>query len=423
MSVTAIIGAQWGDEGKGKIIDLLAQEADFVIRFNGGANAGHTVVNEYGISRFHLIPSGIFNPRVTCIIGGGVLVDLETLLEEIESLREKGVDTTGRLLVSQRCHVVMPYHRLLDRLYEAAKGKSSVGTTGRGIGPTYADKVSYNGIRLADMADESVFAEKLGMQLSVKNRLIAALGEEPLSLEQIFSQYRSLYAVLAPFICEPFPIVQKALAENKRILLEGAQGTLLDPDWGTYPFCTASTTLANEGTSGAGIPPAEIKRVVGVVKAYTTRVGHGPMPTELSDETGELLREFGAERGVTTGRPRRCGWFDAEIARFSAMLNGFTEMALTKLDVLDQFAEIEIAVGYEVDGKRVHYVDGDAQFLSHCRPIYEKMPGWRTSIQGAKSFADLPSAAQDYVRRLEELIGVPITIVSVGPERGQTIRR
>ena len=422
MPVTVVIGAQWGDEGKGRIVDLLAQEADLVVRYNGGSNAGHTVVNDLGTFKMHLIPSGIFSPRTTSIIGCGVLVDLEVLTGELRALREAGVEATGRLLLSPRCHVVMPYHKALDRLYEQAKGEASIGTTGRGIGPCFADKVSYNGIRLADFARPQLLREKLVVQVGIKNRLIEALGGAAFDVDEIIAPYDALYNGIEPFVREPIEVISQAIRDGRNVLAEGAQGTMLDADWAAYPYCTASSPLASGVTGGAGIPPTAIDRVVAVAKAYSTRVGNGPMPTELTDETGERLRRAGGEFGTTTGRPRRCGWFDAEVVRFSCQLNGATEVALTRLDVLDGFERLKIATGYTCNGKPISYAECDTACLQECRPVLEEVEGWSESTGELREYEALPGAARRYVERLQELVGVPIVLIGVGPERDQLVR-
>ena len=363
MGVNIIIGAQWGDEGKGKLIDFLSETSDLVVRFHGGNNAGHTVINKYGKFAMHLIPSGIFHKNPTAIISNGVVLDLEVLVSEIEILEKIGIKLKRRLFISPRCHLIMPYHKLLDKLYEEAKGKQRTGTTGKGIGPTYSDKVSYNGIRLGDLADKKVFVNKLGTQLLVKNKILKALGEKELSQKQIELRCFKLYNKLKPFIAETLPLVFSNLEKNKNILLEGAHGVFLDNDWGTYPFVTASNVLSGAATAGAGIPPQKINRVIGVAKAYTTRVGAGPFPTELFNKDGETLTERGNEYGTTTGRKRRCGWLDVELLRFAAKINGFTEIALTKLDILDEFKEIKVCTHYLLNGKKVSYEEGDSNFL------------------------------------------------------------
>jgi adenylosuccinate synthase len=421
MSVTVVLGTQWGDEGKGKAVDVLARDADFVARYNGGNNAGHTVVNARGTFKIHLVPSGIFHPRVRCLIGGGVVIDPGVLVEEIDTLRAAGINVARRIFISPRAHLIMPYHKILDGLYEQAKGAGATGTTRRGIGPCFADKTSYNGIRWSDVADEKLFTEKLRVQIDLKNKIITALGGAPLDFEKILADYRGYYQTLKPFITEIFPIIEKGLRAKKKFLLEQAQGALLDPDWGTYPFVTGSTTLASAVTAGLGIPPRAIKRIIGVTKAYTTRVGAGPLPTEILEE-GETQRAL-QEVAATTGRIRRGGWFDAEVVRFTTRLNGVDEIFLTKLDVLSQFDEIKICTGYEWNGARVHYYDLNSYQLGEAKPIYRTLPGWRTDITPIRKYVDLPTRAKKYIDTLEKLVGVPVKWISVGPERGAVISR
>lgn len=427
MSVTIVVGAQWGDEAKGKMVDLLSEHADIVARFNGGDNAGHTVVNTFGTFKLRLTPNGIANPKTQCVIGPGAVINLNTLAQEILSITNRGIPILERLWVSPRCSVVMPYHPMIEAVYEQVKGSGRTGTTGRGMGPVYADKVSYNAIRLGDFADPAVLRKKLRIQIAVKNALIQAYDMQPLDLEQVLQEKMSEYEHVRPVVREPFGMLQAALQANQTIVLEGAQGALLDNDWGTYPYCTASTTLSGGVTGGLGIAPKWIQRVMGVSKAYTTRVGEGPMPTELHDATGEAIRTAGAEFGTVTGRPRRCGWFDAEIVRFTAQLNGFTELALTKLDVLDALPSIKVGVGYEhASGEGMaasHYWEGDAHWLEGVQPVYIELPGWQQSTRGVRHFAELPEAAQSYVRTVEELVGVPVSYISTGPDRDETILR
>jgi adenylosuccinate synthase len=424
MSVTMVLGAQWGDEAKGKVVDLLSQHADIVARFNGGDNAGHTVINQYGTFKLRLTPNGFANPNSTCIIGPGVVVNLATLISEINTIHEAGIDLRERLWISPRCNVVMPYHPMVEAIYEQAKGNASTGTTGRGMGPVYADKVSYNGIRLADMADKDTFREKLQVQLKVKNELFKVFNHAPLDLQAVLNDKLEQFAQVQAMVRESFGLVQNALRENAGILLEGAQGSLLDNTWGTYPFCTASTTLSGGVTAGLGIAPKFIERVIGVAKAYTTRVGRGPMPTELNDATGRILQQEGKEFGTVTGRPRRCGWFDADLVSFTSRLNGFTEIALTKLDVLDSLPVIKIGVGYHPIGQKggmAHYWEGDAHWLEGYEPEYIEMEGWMDSTKEVREFGKLPQPAQAYVHCIEELVETPVRIVSVGPERDATI--
>ena len=423
MPVTAVVGAQWGDEAKGKIVDFLSQDAHLVARFNGGDNAGHTVVNQYGTFKLRLIPNGFYNPDTICVIGPGVVVNLATLLDEITAIQSSGINLKSRLFISPRCHVIMPYHPIIESIYETARGSSRTGTTGRGIGPVYADKVSYNGIRLGDLADKAIFTQKLQQQLSLKNPILQAFGLDPLDLQLVLNEKLAQFDRLCPVVREPFGVLQEALGAGKKIILEGAQGALLDNDWGTYPYCTASNTLVGGATAGLGLAPRWLTRVIGVTKAYTTRVGAGPMPTELLDQDGETLRQCGGEYGTVTGRPRRCGWFDATLVRFTAQLNGMTELALTKLDVLDALPRIKVCVGYRYGAdpqRRWQYWEGDARWLEAVEPEYEEMDGWGQSTRGVRKFEALPRQAQAYVRRLEYMVGVPISLVSVGPDRQET---
>jgi adenylosuccinate synthase len=423
MSVVVVIGAQWGDEAKGKMVDLLSEQAEIVARFNGGDNAGHTVVNPYGTFKLRLTPNGFSNPKSTCVIGPGVVVNLATLLDEINTIQSRGINLIDRLWVSPRCSVVMPYHPMVEEIYEEIKGSGATGSTRRGMGPVYADKVSYNAIRLADFANPELLTEKLRIQLGVKNRLFESFGMDPLDLAAVVLEKLAQYERLRSAVREPFGLLQETLARGGEILLEGAQGALLDNDWGTYPFCTASTTIASGAGGGLGIAPRWISRVIGVAKAYTTRVGAGPMPTELLDEMGEAIRKAGAEFGTVTGRPRRCGWFDAEIVRFTAQLNGFTEIALTKLDVLDSLPRLRICTGYRhpASAGLHHYWEGDAYWLGQVQPEYIEVAGWQQPTKGLRQFSQLPKAAQAYVRKVEELVGVPIQTVSVGPGRDEII--
>lgn len=422
MALNAVIGAQWGDEGKGKIIDYLSEKSDYVIRFHGGNNAGHTVINKHGKFALHLIPAGIFHPKIKVIIGNGVIVDLKILIEEIEMLKSRGIKTKNKLIISPRCHLIMPYHKLLDSLYESAKGKGKTGTTGKGIGPTYSDKVSYNGIRISDLMNSEVFSEKLKIQLLVKNKILKALGAEQLDEKEIEKEFFGFREKIKEYISEPFPIIQKAINHGKNILFEGAQGTFLDNDWGTYPFVTGSTVLAGGINSGTGIPITKIHNLVGIAKAYTTRVGEGPFPTELSNETGDKFRTIGGEFGATTGRPRRCGWLDIELLRFSCYINGFTQLAITKLDVLDNFPEIKVCTHYALNGKKVNYFDGDANFLAKVKPVYKIFKGWNQSTANITKYEDLPPEAKRYLQEIERSTGVKIKYISTGPKRNEIIK-
>jgi adenylosuccinate synthase len=420
MSVTVIIGSQWGDEGKGKAIDYFARDANFVARYNGGNNAGHTVVNELGTFKIHLVPSGIFYPHTQCLMGNGMVIDPAVLLQEIAELKHAGLKFEKRLHMAQRAHLIMPYHKLLDGLYEDAKGAGATGTTRRGIGPAFADKISYNGLRWADFIG-GTFDERLHVQLGLKNKIMTALGGDALDYETVREEYWNYYEQLKPYITELAPIVQKGLAQNKNFLLEQAMGSLLDPDWGTYPFVTGSTTLASAATAGLGIPPRKISRVIGVTKAYTTRVGAGPMPTELADDNP--VKPQLTETAATTGRTRRAGWLDLEIIKFSAQINGTDALFVTKLDTLSGIDELKVGVGYKLDGKSVHYADLDAARLGRVDPVFRSFKGWKEDIRGIRKFTDLPKNAQRYVEAIEKLSGVPVRFVANGPEREAVIKR
>lgn len=421
MTVTAVIGSQWGDEGKGKVVDFLAERMDYVARFNGGNNAGHTVINEFGTFKIHLVPSGIFAQNTVGLIGGGVVIDPAVLIEEIEKLNKAGVGLDGRLWISPRSHLIMPYHKILDGLYEDAKGAGATGTTRRGIGPVFADKVSYNGIRWTDFTS-NMFEQRLQMQLELKNKIIVALGGEILKYEEVRDAYRGYYLKLKPYIKELFSLVQDGLKAEKNFLLEQAMGTFLDNDWGTYPFVTASTTIPSAATAGLGIPPKYITNIVGVTKAYTTRVGAGPLPTEIKDYDSEVYKKFG-EVAATTGRVRRVGWLDLEIVRTAVQLSGVTELCLTKLDVLSGLDELKVCTRYEWSCDTIRYTDVDAYDLDKVETIYQTVPGWSEDISQARSFDELPANAQNYVKMMEEAAGVPVKWIGVGPEREATIRR
>lgn len=420
MACVVIVGTQWGDEGKGKIVDLLTRHADFVVRFQGGNNAGHTIVLRGEKFIFHLIPSGILYRGKKCIIGNGVVLDPEVLLEEIKELKERGYFKDDRqLMISEEAHLILPYHRKIDVAREKI---FKIGTTGRGIGPAYEDKVARCGIRVIDLMDEDLFREKLEANLLQKNTyLVEVLKEEPVRFSEIFESYLRFRDQLERYIRDTTLILHQALDQGKHILLEGAQGTLLDLDHGTYPYVTASNTVAGNVCAGAGIPPTKIDTILGVAKAYTTRVGEGPFPTELKDEVGERIRQRGGEYGATTGRPRRCGWFDAVIVQHSIRINGIREVALTKMDVLNDFEKIKICVGYQVEGRVLDQVPSNLRVWQSAKPIYEEMEGWRGEIRGAKQYRDLPLNARRYIKRIEELIQAKITMISVGSEREETV--
>jgi len=423
MPVIAVIGAQWGDEGKGKIIDMLAQKANVVVRFSGGDNAGHTVINPYGKFGLRLVPCGIFNPETTCIIGNGVVLNPAVLLEEMEMLGEHGVSTSN-LYISDRTNLIMPYHTLLDGLEDEARGSKAIGTTRKGIGPAFSDKVARYGIRAGDLLDKEVFLERLRLIVDYKNTILTRVYQvEPLSLDEIYQQYCQYAERLAPHIRDTTVMVGEALDREDVILLEGAQGTLLDPDFGTYPYGTSSSSIAGQSSLGAGFGPTRVDRVLGVFKAYCSRVGSGPMPTELNDEIGELIREKGQEYGTVTGRPRRCGWFDAVAAHHSTRVNSFTGAAVSRLDILDTFPTLKICVGYELDGNTIDYFPSNATTLDRCQPVYEELSGWQTPTGHIREYEQLPSQARQYVERLEELISCPVNLVCVGPEREYIIQK
>ncbi|MFC1941097.1 adenylosuccinate synthase [Chloroflexota bacterium] len=421
MPVIAVIGAQWGDEGKGKVVDLLAEKARIVARFSGGDNAGHTIVNPFGEFGLHLVPSGIFYPHTVCIIGNGVVINPAVLIDEMGLLNRHGADTT-RLFISDRANLIMPYHVMLDGLEEESRGGKALGTTRRGIGPAFSDKVARLGIRACDLLDKEALLERLRYILDYKNIILTKVyGATPLSLDEIYNQYCQYGECLAPHIRETTIMVEEALNRDEPVLLEGAQGTLLDPDFGTYPYTTSSSPLAGGGCLGIGVSPVKISGILGVFKAYCTRVGAGPMPTERKDETGDLIREQAHEYGTTTGRPRRCGWFDAVAARFSTRINGFTGAAITRLDILDTLPSLKICVAYKLDGKTIDYFPSSIAALEKCQPIYEELPGWQIPITDIREFEQLPPQARQYITRLEELISCPVSLISVGSAREETI--
>ncbi len=423
MPVIAIIGAQWGDEGKGKIVELLAQDADMVIRFSGGDNAGHTVVNKLGEFKLHLIPSGIFSPRATCLIGNGVAINPRVFLDEIDQLNKSGV-ATSKVFISDHAHLIMPYHLLIDGLEEQRRGGQAIGTTRKGIGPTFADKAARLGIRTGDLLDKDTFTQRLRPILDYKNTILTQVyGEKPLSLEDIVSSYSQYGEHLAAYITDTSLMIDEALGNNNIILLEGAQGTLLDPDFGTYPYTTSSSPLAGGACIGTGLGPTRINHCLGIFKAYCTRVGAGPMPTELKDETGNIIREQAHEYGATTGRPRRCGWFDAVAARYSSRINGFNGAVITRLDILDIFPSIKIATSYKLDGEIINYFPSNTTILAKCQPVYEELPGWQTSTSHIRQFEELPREARQYVSYLEKIINCPVKLISVGASREQTINK
>ncbi|WP_030255451.1 MULTISPECIES: adenylosuccinate synthase [Streptomyces] len=422
MPALVLVGAQWGDEGKGKATDLLGGSVDYVVRYQGGNNAGHTVVIGDQKYALHLLPSGILSPNVTPVIGNGVVIDPAVLLSELAGLNERGIDTS-KLLISGNAHLITPYHRTLDKVTERFLGKRRIGTTGRGIGPTYADKINRVGIRVQDLFDESILRQKIEAALHDKNQILVKLyNRRTIPADLVVEEYLGYAEKIKPFLADTTLVLDEALKANKVVLLEGGQGTLLDVDHGTYPFVTSSNPTAGGACTGAGIGPTKIDRVIGILKAYTTRVGSGPFPTELLDADGEALRRIGGERGVTTGRDRRCGWFDAVIARYATRVNGLTDFFLTKLDVLTGWEQIPVCVAYEIDGRRVEELPYNQSDFHHAKPIYETLPGWTEDISKAKTFAELPKNAQAYVKALEEMSGAPISAIGVGPGRDETIQ-
>ncbi|GAA2739919.1 MULTISPECIES: adenylosuccinate synthase [Kitasatospora] len=422
MPALVLVGAQWGDEGKGKATDLLGGSVDYVVRYQGGNNAGHTVVIGDQKYALHLLPSGILSPNVVPVIGNGVVIDPGVLLSELSGLNERGIDTS-KLLVSGNAHLITPYHRTLDKVTERFLGKRRIGTTGRGIGPTYADKINRVGIRVQDLFDESILRQKIEAALHDKNQILVKLyNRRAIPAELVLEEYLGYADKIKPFLADTTLVLDEALKANKVVLLEGGQGTLLDVDHGTYPFVTSSNPTSGGACTGSGIGPTKIDRVIGILKAYTTRVGSGPFPTELLDADGDALRRIGGERGVTTGRDRRCGWFDAVIARYATRVNGLTDFFLTKLDVLTGWEQIPVCVAYEIDGRRVEELPYNQSDFHHAKPVYETLPGWSEDISKAKTFADLPKNAQAYVKALEEMSGAPISAIGVGPGRDETIQ-
>ncbi|PFG35052.1 adenylosuccinate synthase [Sanguibacter antarcticus] len=423
MPAVVVVGAQWGDEGKGKATDQLGSRVDYVVKFNGGNNAGHTVVVGGEKYALHLLPSGILSPGVTPVIGNGVVVDIEVLYEELDALIERGVDVS-RLLVSGSAHVIAPYNRTMDKITERFLGKRRIGTTGRGIGPTYADKISRTGIRVWDLFDEKILRAKVEGALDQKNHLLVKVfNRRAITVDETVEELLQYTERLRPMVADTALVLNQALDAGKTVLFEGGQATMLDVDHGTYPFVTSSNATAGGVCTGSGVGPTRIDRVVGVIKAYTTRVGEGPFPTELFDESGEFLRATGHEFGVTTGRPRRCGWYDAVVARYSSRINGLTDFVLTKLDVLTGLEKIPVCVAYDVDGVRFDEMPTDQSAFHHAKPIYEELDGWTEDITGARTFEDLPVNAQKYVLALEEMSGTRMSSIGVGPDREATIQR
>lgn len=422
MSTLVILGAQWGDEGKGKITDYLARKADIVVRYQGGDNAGHTV--EIGDKQYklHLIPSGIFSQDKICVLGNGLVINPKSLLEEIKYLKDKGI-STDNLRISDRAHIIFPYHIRLDQLQEERKGKNKIGTTVKGIGPCYRDKVERTGIRMCDIFYKDTFEEKLRENIKAKNEIIEKIyGKEPLDPDEIIEEYSEYLDKLKKYIIDTTDLLNNSINEGKKVLFEGAQGTLLDIDFGTYPYLTSSHPISGGVSIGTGINPFSLKSALGVVKAYTTRVGRGPFPTELHDEIGDRIRELGHEFGTTTGRPRRCGWLDVVMLKYSAQINGFNTLAITKLDTLAGFEKLKICVGYDLNGEKIDTFPASLETLAKCKPVYEELDGWtEEDMKNVEKYEDLPSTAKKYVSRIEELCGVKVGIVSIGPKRSETL--
>ena len=422
MTVCAVLGGQWGDEAKGKIVDMLAKDADIVARFSGGNNAGHTVINDQGEFIFHLVPCGVLWPEVQGYIGNGVVVAPDAFLDEVEEIEGRGIDIQGRVLISERSHLVMPYHVVMDNLFEAAKGDGAIGTTGRGIGPAYTDKASRIGVRAADLLDVESLYPRMEYILRHHNAVITGgYDGEAVDIESMFDKCRDWAARLKPFIGPVEHYMHDAADKGSNVIIEGAQGALLDLDHGTYPYVTSSHPTIGGAAHGLGLNPGQIDTVIGVFKAYSTRVGAGPFVTEITGDMGDRIRNLANEFGATTGRARRVGWFDSVVARYSHRINGYTGLVVAKLDILDNFDEINLCVAYELDGERVWDFPGSAALLERCKPIYERHPGWHSSTRGLTKLEDLPTYARAYVDRLEEMVGVPVDIISTGPHRDQTI--
>ena len=421
MSAIIVIGSQWGDEGKGKVVDYLAEQANVVVRYSGGNNAGHTVVVKDEAYKLQLLPSGILYKGKTCVLGNGVVIDPEAILKEINGMKERGIDTSS-LRISTRAQVLLPYHRRQDEAEEVARGEFKIGTTKRGIGPCYMDKVARCGIRIVDLMDPEEFAAKLKHNLTAKNELLVKLyGAEPFEYEPMLKQYLAFAEQLRPYVADTTYLLNDALDKGEKVLFEGAQATLLDLDHGTYPYVTSSNPIAGGACTGAGVGPGKIDKVVGVVKAYTTRVGEGPFPTELHCEMGDTIREAGHEFGTVTGRPRRCGWLDACVVRYAGLLSGLDYMAITRLDILDSFDEIKMCVGYKYKGEILNEIPASLKVLADVEPVYETFPGWKQDISGIRSYDELPENAKKYLERMAEVTGVAVGIVSVGPNRDETI--
>lgn len=424
MPVRIVIGAQWGDEGKGKIVDLLSSDAQYVVRYQGGANAGHTLKFDDTTIVLHLIPSGLFNGNSKCIIGNGVVIDPIALVEELEEVQSHDVQLEGRLFISSSAHLILPYHKVLDNVKEKSRGSDAIGTTGRGIGPAYVSKVSRIGIRMDDLLDERTLNDKIRKNLKDINRALENVyGEDPLDADEMIEELKPAIETVKPFICNTSQLLHQALVDGESVLLEGAQGSLLDVDHGTYPYVTSSNPTAGGACTGSGIPPLAITHSMGITKAYCTRVGNGPFPTELEDEHGEILRKNGQEFGATTGRPRRCGWLDLVALKYAVQLNGLNELALTKLDVLDDFDEIKVCTEYKLDGKTTKTFPLTTENVEDVKPVYKSFEGWNTSTRDISTFDNLPGKAKEYIAFIEDYVGVKFNVISTGPKRSETIVR
>ncbi len=424
MPVRIVIGAQWGDEGKGKVVDLLSSDAQYVVRYQGGANAGHTLKFDDTTIVLHLIPSGLFNGNSKCIIGNGVVIDPIALVEELEEVQSHDIQLEDRLFISSSAHLILPYHRVLDNVKEKSRGSDAIGTTGRGIGPAYVSKVSRIGIRMDDLLDEKTLNEKIRKNLEDINRALENVyGEDPLDADEMIKELKPAIDKVKPFVCNTSQLLHQALENDESVLLEGAQGSLLDVDHGTYPYVTSSNPTAGGACTGSGIPPLAVTHSMGITKAYCTRVGNGPFPTELEDEYGETLRKNGQEFGATTGRPRRCGWLDLVALKYAVQLNGMNELALTKLDVLDNFDEIKICTEYNLDGETTKVFPLDTENVEKAKPVYKTFKGWKTSTRETSSYDDLPEKAKEYITFIEDYIGVTFNVISTGPKRSETITR
>ncbi len=420
--VSVILGTQWGDEGKGRIIDLLSKNADYAVRFNGGNNAGHTIVVNGKKYAFHLIPSGILQPKTKAVIANGVVLDLEVLISEIKKLEEDGVNLTNKLFISDRCHIILPYHKSLDLAYENARGKEKLGTTGRGIGPVYADKVSYNGIRIYELVRWDLFVKKFTFQAKIKNKILKTFGTPEINIKKELEKFKKLREIILPYVTNTYLLLTDAVNNNKNVLVEGAQAILLDLDFSAYPYTTASNVVTGSINAGAGIPPQKIGDVLGVVKAYTSKVGSGPFPSELTDKLGDEIREKGKEYGTTTGRPRRVGWLDLESVKFSCAVSGITKIAITKIDILSGQKTIKVCVGYKFKGKSIPYSSCGYEELYKLAPIYKTLAGWTEDISKIRKFSALPESCQEYIKFIEKFLGIKISIVSVGPVREEYIK-